>query len=88
MFINTHCRTAEYKDAEKRGNTVKDLLIETLWFDKCDVYENYSKEQIIQELVKLQTIAEKFELKNSGHRNTKSLAIAIIWIGFVLDPQR
>ena len=71
---------------------VKDLLIETLWFDTCEVCENYSKEQIIQKLAKLQTIAEKFDLKNSvknhGQRNTESLAIAIIWIGFVLDPQR
>ena len=63
VFINTHCRTAEYRDAEKRGDMVKDLLIETLWFDTCDVCENYSKAQILEKLAKLQTLAEKFNLK-------------------------
>ena len=92
VFINTHCRAAQYKDANVRGNMVKDLLIETLWFDTCNVYENYSKEQIIRKLVKLQTKAEKHEFKNSmkneGQKSSQSLAIAIIWIGFVLDPRR
>ena len=46
VFINTHCRSVEYKDVEKRGEMTKDLLIETLWFDTCDVYKNASKAEI------------------------------------------
>ena len=65
------------------------MLIEGLELDDFSkVYEDYTKEQIIEVFKELEQMATDFEFEMDSHeiKRRESFLISIIWIGFSIYP--
>ena len=86
--IADFCRPVPWEDAKISGDQARTMFKDILKFKEVKVFYNLSKDDVIEELLELQRIADEFEedLENgySGERST--LAVGIVWIGASLGP--
>ena len=64
------------------------MFSEILKFKKVKVFNNLSKDDVIEKLIELQRIADEFEedLGNDYSGERLTLAVGIVWIGASLGP--
>ena len=64
------------------------MFSEILKFKKVKVFNNLSKDDVIEKLIELQRIADEFEedLGNDHSGERLTLAVGIVWIGASLGP--
>ena len=64
------------------------MFSETLKFKEVKVFNNLSKDAVIERLLELQGVADTFEedLANGVPGERSTLAVGIVWIGASLGP--
>ena len=84
IFVSTECKGVLYPDATKRSEEAKYLFSEIFQFQDCNVYNNFSKQAILEKLNELKQLVEQFE---QTRQDGEIFAIAVVWIGFTFRPE-
>ena len=84
IFVNTDCNGFNYVLADTKRTQMELLFKEELNFGNVQVFENLTKNAIIDKLGDLKNIATEFEQKCNYKRDKPILAISISWIGHKL----
>ena len=67
IFLNTELKGyGKYKDAAKRAEMYKRLLIEVFKFDKVEIYLDYSRDAMHKKLDEFAALAEEYERTATG----------------------
>ena len=74
-----------WANAKKRGQTAERLFKEVLEFDEVDVYTNLAKQQVTEQLSKLEEKADIFEEEKSKGERSGAFAVGIVWIGHTIN---
>ena len=61
IFVNTHCKGVQYKNAVERGEQARKLFKEELEYQEVRLFEDIDKAQIIEKLESLKARANEFE---------------------------
>ena len=88
IFVNTHVRQLEWKEAAEKGKLAKQLFKETFEFEDSEIelYLNLSKQEMIAKFDKMQQMADEHEKSNESKekQNRGDMLINLVWIGHTL----
>ena len=85
IFVSTHCKGIQYRNAVGRGEQALKLFKEELKYQEVHLFKDVDKKQIIEKLAFLRTRAAEFE---ASKRAGQKLSIGIACIGHILVPEQ
>ena len=67
IFVNTMCNDLSWKNWQANRDIANSLLTDVFQINDIKIFENYSKDDMIEELIKLENLAKGFdEYKQQG----------------------
>ena len=55
-------------------------------FDNVEICRNYSKQEIIDKVSDMKSLAEALEMSADHAQDKTAYAMVFVWVGFVIDP--